>query len=120
MNCNLVTANDYGGLLDNIKKLSTKSLLLLEKGAACQFDLSLVELALSFPGMEKKTDKLNLLSYQEKIDLFSWKYKFYGITDNQIKDYKNFSPYTQYKNKGFEFEDTKKTKKYRVVLDGQN
>ena len=60
------------------------------------------------------------MSYQEKIDLFSWKYKFYGITDNQIKDYKNFSPYTQYKNKGFEFEDTKKTKKYRVVLDGQN
>ena len=54
MNCNLVLANDYGGLLDNIKKLSTKSLLLLEKGAACQFDLSLVELALSFPGMEKK------------------------------------------------------------------
>ena len=25
MNCNLVTANDYGGLLDDIKKLSTKS-----------------------------------------------------------------------------------------------
>ena len=72
MNCNLVIAGNYGGLLENIKKLSTKSRLLLEKGAAYQFDLSLVELALSFPGMAKKTpDKLNLLSYQEKVDLFN-------------------------------------------------
>ena len=113
MNCNLVIANDYGGLLDDIKKLSTKSRLLLEKGAAYQFDLLLVELALSFPGMEKETEnksKLNLLSYQENIDLFSSKYKFYDITDCKI-----FSPYMQFKNKGFEFEDTKKTKK-NIVL----
>ena len=53
MICNLVIANDYGRQIDDIKKLSTKSRLLLEKGAAHQFDLSLVELALSFPGMEK-------------------------------------------------------------------
>ena len=53
VNCNLVIANDYGGLLDNMKKLLTKSRLLLEKGAAYQFDLYLVELALSFPDMEK-------------------------------------------------------------------
>ena len=52
-NCNLVIANDYCGLLNDIKKLSTKSRLLLEKGAVYQFDLSLVELALSFPGMKK-------------------------------------------------------------------
>ena len=113
MNCNLVIANDYGGLLDDIKKLSTKSRLLLEKGAAYQFDLLLVELALSFPGMEKETEnksKLNLLSYQENVDLFSSKYKFYDITDCKF-----FSPYTQFKNKGFEFEDTKKTKK-NIVL----
>ena len=71
MNCNLVIANDYGRLLDNMKKLLTKSRLLLKKGAACQLDLSLVKLALSFPGMEKKPDKLNLLSYQENVELFS-------------------------------------------------
>ena len=53
MNCNLVLANDYGRLLDDIKKLLTKSRLLLEKQAEYQFDLSLVELVLSFPGMEK-------------------------------------------------------------------
>ena len=64
VNCNLVISNDYDGLLDNINKLSTKSRLLLETGAAYQFDLSLVELALSFPGMKKTPDKLNLLTYQ--------------------------------------------------------
>ena len=59
------------------------------------------------------------MSYQEYVDLFSSKYKFYDITDNQIKDCKVFSPYRQFKNKGFEFEDTKK-KKYRVAIDDQN
>ena len=54
MNCNLVIANDYGDLLDDTKELSTKSWLLLEKGPAYQFNLSLIELALSFTGMEKK------------------------------------------------------------------
>ena len=53
MNCSLVIANDYCGLLNDIKKLSTKSRLLLEKGAVYQFDLSLVQLALSFPGMKE-------------------------------------------------------------------
>ena len=54
MNCNLVIANDYGDLLDDIKELSTKRRLLLEKRPAYQFDLSLIELTLSFWGMEKK------------------------------------------------------------------
>ena len=54
---NLVTANDYGRLLDDIRKLSTKSRLLLEKGAAYQFDLSLIKLALSSAGMETETKK---------------------------------------------------------------
>ena len=64
MNCNLVIAND-------IKELSTKSRLLLERGPVCQLDLSLIELALSFPGMEKKVDEMYFLSYPENIDLCS-------------------------------------------------
>ena len=111
MNSNSVIANSYGRLLDDIKKLSTKSQLLLEKGAAYQLNLSLVELTLSFPGMEKNPDKLNLLSYQQNVHLFSWKYKFYDIADNQIKNCKIFLPYTKFKNKDFEFDNTKKTKK---------
>ena len=42
------------------------------------------------------------------MDLYSWKYKFYDIKDNQIKDCKIFSPYMQFKTKGFEFMDVKK------------
>ena len=58
-NCNLVKTNDYGDLLDDIKVLSTKSRLLLEKGSAYQFDLSLIDLALSFPSMGIKS-RLNV------------------------------------------------------------
>ena len=69
--CNLVIAKDYGVLLDDKKKLLTKSWLYLEKGAAYQFDLSLVELVLSFPGMEKRPDKKDLLDGKAKPVNFS-------------------------------------------------
>ena len=108
MNCNLVIANYYGDILDNIKKYSAKRRLSLEKGPSHQFDLSLLILAFYQPGMKHEIDELYLLSYQENVDLFSWRYKFYDITDNQIKDCKIFSPYMQFKNKGFEFADVKK------------
>ena len=45
INCNLVIVNDYGDLIDDIRDLSTKSRLLLEKGPAHQFDLPLLRLA---------------------------------------------------------------------------
>ena len=111
MNYNLVIMNDYGDLLDDIKELSTKSLLLLEKRPAYQFDLSLIKLALSFSGMESKADEMYFLSYPENMDLHCWKYKSYDIKDNQMKDCKIFSPYTQSKNKGFVLMDVKKAKK---------
>ena len=38
--------------------------------------------------------EMYFLSCPGKKDLFSWKYKFYNIEDNQIKDCKMFSPYT--------------------------
>ena len=60
--------------MDDIKELSTKRRLSLEKGTAYQFDLSLIELALSFPGMEKNVDEMYFLSYPENMDLYSWKY----------------------------------------------
>ena len=37
INCNLVIANNYGDLLEDIKELSTKSRLLLQKGPAYHF-----------------------------------------------------------------------------------
>ena len=40
------------------KDFSSKSRLLLEKGPAYQFDLFLIEVALSFPGMDKNVDEM--------------------------------------------------------------
>ena len=48
------------------------------------------------------------------------KHKFYNIKNNQLKSCKIFSPYTQFKNKGFEFHDIKKTKKHPIFIDDQN
>lgn len=45
------------------------------------------------------------------MELYSWKYKFYDIKDNQTKNCKIFSPYTQFKKKGFEFMNIDKNKK---------
>ena len=63
------------------------------------------------PGMKRVIDELHFLIYQENIDLYSWKYNFYDIKDNQIKNCNIFSPYMQLKNKGLAFQDIKKTKK---------
>ena len=60
---NLDIAKDYGRLLDDIRKLSIKSQLLLEKGAAYQFDLSLIKLALSSAGMETETKKKKKINW---------------------------------------------------------
>ena len=61
--------------------------------------------------MKHEVDELYFLLYQEDINLHGWKYKFYDIKDNQVKDCKIFLRYTQFKNKGFAFQDTKKNKK---------
>ena len=53
INSNSVIANSYGRLLDDMKKLSTKNQLLLEKGAAYQLNLSLVELNYLFQVWKK-------------------------------------------------------------------
>ena len=60
--------------------------------------------------MKHEVDELWFLLYQENIDLYNWKYKFYDIKDNQVKDCKMLSTYTQFKNKGFEFEILKNQK----------
>ena len=59
MNCNLVIANNYGDLIDDIKELSTKSMLLLEKGPAYQFDLSLKETRNSYFCVTPKNQALH-------------------------------------------------------------
>ena len=87
-------AKYYGGLLDVIKKFLTKSRLLLEKRSSISVRFIFSRISIIFSRYGKKTDKLNLFSYQEDVDIS--KYKFYDITDNQIEDCNIFSPYTQF------------------------
>ena len=60
------------------------------------------------------------MSYQEDVDHFTWKYKFYYVTDNQITDCKIVSPYTQFKNLALSLKILKKTKRYRIVIEIQD
>ena len=53
------------------------------------------------------------------MDFFSYKYKFYNVVDNQIKNCKIFSPLTQFKYSGFKFANTKRTTVFRTVIDGE-
>ena len=62
-------------------------------------------MSIIFSRYRKKVDEMYFLSYPKNMDLYSCKYKFYNIEDNQIKDFKFFSPYMQLKNKGFAFQD---------------
>ena len=60
------------------------------------------------------------MSYQEDVDHFTWKYKFYYVTDNQITDCKIVSSYTQFKNLALSLKILKKTKRYRIVIEIQD
>ena len=119
MNCNLIIANDYGNVTQDINDIPEKSWLLLEKGPAYQFKLAFVYLLYYYPSQNGKTEVLDFLSYKENMEFFSYKYKFYDVADNQIKNCKIFSPLSQFKYNGFEVANPKRTAVFRTVIDGE-
>ena len=121
MNCNLVIANNFSNGLKDIKDLSEKSRLLLKNGPAYQYDLSRFALGFYRQGTERNWTDLHFLSFLENINCYSWKYKFYDIKDNLIKDCKIFSPYMQFLNKGLSFQELAERKKYVIIeYQGKN
>ena len=58
MNCNLIIANSYGDVTQDIKDLSEKSRLLLEKGADYHFTLAFVYLLYYYPSLKGQTEVL--------------------------------------------------------------
>ena len=60
--------------------------------------------------MDKNVDEMYFLSYPENIDLYSWKYKFCDIKDNQIKYCKIFFPIRNLKIKALSLKIFKKLK----------
>ena len=93
--------------------------MLLKNGPACQFDLSHFALGFHCQGMERNWTNLCFLSFQENINHYNWKYKFYDVKDNLIKDCKIFLPYMQFLNKGLSFQDLAERKKHHVIVDNQ-
>ena len=53
------------------------------------------------------------------MEFFNYKYKFHDVVDNQIKKCKIFSPMSQFKYRGFEFANPKRTTVFRTVIDGE-
>ena len=51
------------------------------------------------------------------MEFFSYKYKFYDVEDNQIKNCKIFSPLSQFKYDGFEFANPKRITVFRTAID---
>ena len=49
----------------------------------------------------------------------SYKYKFYDVVNNQIKNCEIFLPLSQFKYNGFEFANLKRTTVFRAVIDGE-
>ena len=52
------------------------------------------------------------------MEFFNYKYKFYDVVDNQIKNSKIFAPFPQSKYSGFEFANPERTIVFRTVIDG--
>ena len=53
------------------------------------------------------------------MEFFSYKYRFYNVVDNQIKNCKFFSPLSQFKSSSFEFTNPKRTTVFRTAIDGE-
>ena len=110
MNCNLVRQRLWQ-TIGRYKKVIDKKLIVIRTRSSISIRFVFSRMSIIFSRYEKNPDKLNLLAYQENVDLFSWKYTFYDITDNQIKDCKIFSPLCNLKIKALSLKILKKPKK---------
>ena len=96
---------------EKIKKLSAKSRLLLEKGAAYLCDIDYLLLKLQWY-IKDSNHTYRFKLYPQIIDNYSYKYKFWDGKEKAIRDGPIYSPYSQFLGKGFNFE--------RKVLKGLN
>ena len=74
------------GVLDEIKQLSEKSRLLLEKDPAYQNDIKTIYLRRGVPGTTMEKVTFGFLLSAANIKCFSWHYKFYDTEEKKIRD----------------------------------
>ena len=101
LNCKL-NLKEYIREDEKIKKLSAKSRLLLEKGAAYLCDNDYLMLILEWY-IKNYNSIYRFKLYPEIIDNYSYKYKFWDTIEKTIRDGQIYSPYSQFLGKGFNF-----------------
>ena len=104
MNCNLNTQEDIkNNVFAEIKELSEKSRLFLEKGPAYQNDIKRVHMRLGVPGRTHEKIYFYFVLSAANINTYSWHYKFYDVEENKIRAYGIYSPYEHFLKHGFIF-----------------
>ena len=120
MNCNLIIHDDYEHVRDKIKQFSKKSNLLLEKGPDCFFKIDEENPNIKFYNFGQLQSKRKPMPYQkylQNIEYYLYKYKFFDVKTNTIKDGKIFSPDSQFWHTGFEFKNDAEKLGYVCSID---
>ena len=119
MNFNLIIHDDYEHVTDEIKQLSEKNNLLLEKG----LDFFLIDEEnpnnkfYNFCQLKSKSKPMPYQEYLQNIEYYLYKYKFFAVKTNTIKDSQIFSPYSQFSHTGFEFKNDAGKLRYKCSID---
>ena len=107
MNCDLKLLRDlnaYRDIFDDIKELSEKSWLLLEKGPAYQNEIKNMKLYIGVPGIYTHVPVYPFHFSNAQIQNFSYDYRYYNLKLFKIKDCSIYSPYRHFRKRGFNFE----------------
>ena len=87
MKCNLNIQEDIkNSVFDEIKELSEKSRLLLEKVPAYKNDIKRVYMRLGVPGRTHGKIYFYFVLSAANINTYSWHYKFYDVEEKKIRD----------------------------------
>ena len=120
MNFNLIIHDDYEHVSDEIKQLSKKSNLLLEKGPDCFFKIDEENPNVKFYNfghLKIKSKPMPYQKYLQNIEYYLYKYKFFAVKTITIKDSQIFSPYSQFLHAGFEFKNDAGKLRYKCSID---
>ena len=118
-NCSLIIHDDYEPVNNEIKQLWKKSNLLLEKGPDCFFKIDEENPNVKFYNfghLKIKSKPMPYQKYLQKIEYYLYKYKFFDVKTNTIKDGKIFSPYSQFLHTGFEFKNDAENLRYTYSI----
>ena len=106
MNCDLNLLRDFNtheDILNDIKELSEKSRVLLEKGPAYQNEIHDVYLFLGVGGTVMKQLTFCFWLPNAQIYKFCYNYKFDDVKEQRVRDCRIYSPYRQFIERDLKF-----------------